>query len=475
MTNLYQGPPPKKPRFEVLDDEVDLPDTRAASASAESMSSSFPPETSLKQRAYVRFVLRPAANMHLRKARRPIVSEEASWPEIRDALIAAGIHASTRNDLVRDYKQCIDNWDMPIKEEDGEVELDDIDGYPTRKEIFNAISPEGMKNDDLKAVFGNRVSSMDLKWQTLVFSVAYHDPAAGRWYRKDELAEKLRHHLVVKLKLPNRKRFNPEDYSSRIVNNTHGFRWRYVPTSTVAQREAMDEVILQYVQHTKEGEKAAKEKAKAAGIKKPFLYNYRGRYEVLPNPATYHPDVGLPTAIVHGIWDMRGQKKQDNRVPGMEWFYEGKDGEVCDKWIVRYDTSPDGTQKRVVEKEIEGMDAEDQIKGKHLRPEPSKHTRDMPGKGGKKLKLNISSMVAGTGTGLDGAIGPSRGVSGKRGGALGYARGRSVAKGGAGKSKKGKGAMQAPQPIALARGRRVTTKVSYTESGIEDSDGEYMP
>ncbi len=433
------------------------------STSPSSLSSSLPPETALKQRAYVRFILRPKANQYLQRADRPLIRENASWPEIRDALKAAGIHAGIRNVLIKDYKECVDNWDIPVTEEDGELEINDIVGYPTRKEIFNSLKPEGVTGNDLKEIFAGRVNFMDTKWQTLVQSVACYDRAAGRWYRKDELAEKLRHRMVVSLRVPGLKSFKPEDYSSRTVNNTHGFHWRYLPTSTVAQRHSMDEFIDRYVKHTKEGEKAVK----TTGAKGQSKYEYHGRYEVLINPIDYNrsidprdrdPELEPPPAIVHGVWDFRGRKNEDNKVHGLEWFYEGKDGEVVDRWVVRRTKQEDGTVTRIVEKEVEDMSTEDQVSGRG---------REVPAKSAK-IKLNVNSMVAGTG--LDGAVGPSLATGNHRSVAVPTAKWTD-----AGNDKKVK-ALSAPQPIAMTRQRRSKTKVvRYADDGDDDSDGEYHP
>ncbi|RMZ85054.1 hypothetical protein DV738_g166, partial [Chaetothyriales sp. CBS 135597] len=47
--------------------------------------------------------------------------------------------------------------------------------------------------------------------------------------------------------LKTRPEFQPEEYSSRTVNKVRGFRWRYVSSSTLAQRACMDEVIANYI------------------------------------------------------------------------------------------------------------------------------------------------------------------------------------------------------------------------------------
>ena len=193
------------------------------------------------------------------------------------------------------------------------LEIDDIVGYPTRKEIFNSFKPEGVTGKELQATFASRVNFLDIKWQTLVHSVAYYDRAAGRWYRRDKLAEKLRHRRIVVLRLPSKKGFNPEDYSSRTVNNTQGFRWRYVSSSTVAQRHAMDEAIDAFVKHSKEGYKTANPQM----IQLPLKYKYHGRYDMLVNPAEWQvlghsmyrqPGYEPLPAIVHGIWTSRGER-----------------------------------------------------------------------------------------------------------------------------------------------------------------------
>lgn len=432
-------------------------------------------------------VLRPKANQQLLRARAPPVAENASWPEIRDALRAAGVPAGIRNGLVKDYKECIENWDVPVKAEDGVLEIEDIVGYPTRKEIFNSLKPEGVTNNYLKEIFAGRVNFFDTKWQMLVRSVAYHDLAAGRWYRKDELADKLRHSRVVCLKVPYHTGFKPEDYSCRTVNNTQGFRWRYTTTSTVAQRHAMDEFIDVYVKHTMGGYKTANPNP----VQLPMKYKHYGRYEMLINPTEYvrtnyadrQQDLEPPSAVVHGIWDFRGRKNEDNRVRSLDWFYEGKDGEVIDKWVARheklddgtsqgpsppYEKIQDGTWKRVVEGEIEGMTTEDQVKGRHLRVDTSRQSKALPIKAPKKIRLSVDSMVANTG--LDGAITPTRGMGGRRGTATRPAKGM-----GSGKAKKGK-RLASPQPMAVTRARRLRTKgVRYAEDGGQDSDEDFVP
>lgn len=453
---------------------MDPPDTRAESASPSIATSSIPPEISIRQRAYVQLILRRKANQYLLRAGQPLVVENASWPEIRDALRAAGVHAGVRNALVKADKQCINNWDIPVKEEDGVLEVDDIVGYPTRKEIFNSIKPEGVTGKELQATFASRVNFSDTKWQSLVHSVAYYDRAAGRWFRKDELAEKLRRRLIVRLKVPNHKGFKPEDYSSRTVNTTQGFRWRYVSSSTVAQRHAMDEAIDAFVKHTKEGYKTRNPE----GSQHPADVRYKcpGRYEMLINPTDYvktnyadrQPDFEPPPAIIHGIWDFRGRKNEDKRVPGFEWFHEGKDGEVVDKWVVRHEKLEDGTWKRVVEKEIEEMRSEDRVSGKHLRVNVGKRGTEAQPSSAKRLKLSVNSMVAGTG--LDGAIAPSRSMGGQRAVVI-----KGAKRAGAGRGTKGKGPAS-PQPMALTRARRSRTKgVRYVDDGDDDSDGEWAP
>ena len=48
--------------------------------------------------------------------------------------------------------------------------------------------------------------------------------------------------------LKTKPRFNPGDYSTRTVNNTKGFRWRYLEDTTIAERDSMDEIIEIYVE-----------------------------------------------------------------------------------------------------------------------------------------------------------------------------------------------------------------------------------
>jgi hypothetical protein len=188
----------------------------------------------------------------------------------------------------------------------------------------------------------------------------------------------------------------------------------------------------------------------------PKKVHYHGRYDVLIHPHDLldwrNGSGGEPAPIVHGIWDLRGLKRADNRVPGMEWFYEGHDGEVVGKWIVRHETDKAGNVNTIWEREREGMDAEDQIAGKHLGKVETKAKGR--GSGGKGVKLSVDTMLVGTG----------RGVSGK-------GKGMAVTKG-----KKRKASFPDPGPIATSRSKRTkTVGLSYAEDAADDSDGEYMP
>ena len=152
----------------------------------------------------------------------------------------------------------------------------------------------------------------------------------------------------------------------------------------------------------------------------------------------------------------------------MEWFYEGKDGEVVDKWISRQEKQADGTDKRVFEKEIESMSTEDQVNGKHLRVPAAERGKEGQMQGVKKIKLNVNSMVARTG--LDGATGPARGVGAQRAVVIKGAKRACASRG-----TKGKGPAT-PQPMAVTRARRSRTKgVRYVDEGDDDSDGEFVP
>ncbi|KAI9880946.1 MAG: hypothetical protein M1823_006694, partial [Watsoniomyces obsoletus] len=204
-----------------------------------------------------------------------------------------------------------------------------------------------------------------------------------------ELQEQLRNRKMVQIRT--RPGFNPEEWSCHILNNCQEFRYRYVPSSTPTQRESMDQAIADHVRHTKLIAKQPVDQ----GLGTPKKVDYHGRYDVLIHPHDLldwrNGSGGEPAPIVHGIWDLRGLKRVDNRVPGMEWFYEGHDGEVVGKWIVRYETDKAGNVNTIWEREREGMDAEDQIAGKHLRKVETKAKgRASTGKG---VKLRVDTML----------------------------------------------------------------------------------
>ena len=448
MTDIHQETPTKRPRYDYQNNEKLVQDPSGVSGPTELEYSSMSPETLNKQRAYIQFVLIPKANIRLFSAGRPILSDTSSWPHVRESLADAKL-SSVAEELWKDLVVSVDNWDIQFRElENGLLEIDDISGYPTKREIFNAIPPEGMTGDHLKMAFAGPVDTADTKYHVLVRSVAQYD--GNLWHRKAELANDLRHRLVVSLKY-NWNGYRPEDFSSRTVNNTGEFRWLYLHTATIAQRESMDEIMPLYVKHIK----TRIVEARAAGNKVNLPY---GQYIVLPNPYQQSFDPMAP--IVHGLWDLAGRKSTDNRVPGCEWFYEGRDGDFDAHWVMIQEKGADGNVVKVLEREIEGMSTEEQVKDLQVR------FHAMQAAAGTKVRVNVGRM------GLDGAGAVSKGKGGKKGIVKTFGPKPGVMKG-----KKGKKGLAVDQTVTMGRARRETAKVvKYVEQdGVEGSDEEWSP
>ena len=487
--------------FDITNEELGDPYDTIEVVSISSAFEALPQESQQKARAYLQYVIRPAVNNMLVQRALPAIHDNASWPEMCEALEAADIDSSIYENLVEDLPQKLEAWNMILEIENGNIDLEVIEGAPTRKEIWNAIPPEGLNPQQLQDLFCRRVDFKDDRWRALVLSVAQFDRGSLRFYAIERLAEQLRHRLVVKLKT--RAGYDPEDFSSRTVNNTDGFRWRYLAESTLEQRGAMDEAVHEYVKETVNRDK----EARALKLVKGPRYDHHGRYEILLDPRGHlfdtaeQPVLSHPpyASAIHGIWDIRGTKKQDNTVPGFEWFYEGKDGEVLDGWIVRYEKDAEATdgRRRIIERELDDMEAEDQIAGKHIAKaiviKGGKFKKaGAKGEGtGKRIKLNVNNMVAGSGAG-------QRELRALRGASATAVKGARVTeststsargKGPASQNLKGKGAVgvtkkgakgkkvkEEDQTVTMGRSRRATTKVpNYADMGDNSSDGEFLP
>jgi hypothetical protein len=199
---------------------------------------------------------------------------------------------------------------------------------------------------------------------------------------------------LITLRIP--PGFNPEEYSPKMVTNTGGFRWRYLPNSSISQRQSMDEVIHDYVKFTKE-----KYKFDRANNPHGIAHNYAGRYEFLIHPSerrAWRQDRRRvpPSPIVHGIWDRRGPRGHDNRVAGMTWFYEGENGEEIEKFVAKEFVDEYGNHGTRLEKEIEGISTEDQVAGSHSEQAISRKLnslREIPG-GDRAMATATATAIA---------------------------------------------------------------------------------
>ncbi|RMZ78060.1 hypothetical protein DV737_g4038, partial [Chaetothyriales sp. CBS 132003] len=70
---------------------------------------------------------------------------------------------------------------------------------------------------------------------------------------------------TLKIHLKTKPGFELEGYSTRTITNTRGFGWRYIKDSTIAERDAMDEVIQDYVESRIRGGKKTTTKQAAQG------------------------------------------------------------------------------------------------------------------------------------------------------------------------------------------------------------------
>jgi hypothetical protein len=399
----------------------------------------------------------------------------------------------------------------------------DIEGYPTRQQIFNAFPPEGLPFDDFQEHFDNKYSKYDRTWHKLIGSVAKYDKASQRFFRIDSLTEELGYRKVITLKwnpdiFPG---YRPEDFSTKIVNNTSGFCWRYLEGTSPQEREAMDNVIQDYVTTTKRILPIAQAPRKKEPGK--LIYDYHGRYTTLVDPSKYLPGLdgryrfpSEPKPIVHGIWELRGRKNEDKSVPGMEWFYAGlpfdagpvdyskgiPNGEMVKTYVARnepcYYADGQGPSGEVTrrELEIEGMGTEDQAAGLHMPVHLRAGYGGEKSVVGKKLKLKIDSTSTATehseGSGGEGKstvkAGKKHGKSQGKSEASGYAKAavtRSAVNAsnvkGKGKAARGrggakvKGERETPRSVRAARARAGVKGYKEDEwSGGDGSDEEYV-
>lgn len=264
------------------------------------------PRLHLKLREYYKVEIYPRANELLKAAGHEELEDHTlHWNIVRKALIAAKVSQEARDNLLVDLNVYI----HALNNEKGDKNVVDVPGYPTRQEIWTSIPPHGVSNPELKLMFPN-MKAGDLTWQKLVQSVAdYRD---NQWFPKPTGPEQTSatslppgfgHTLPIRLKIG--RPFDPQEFSARTVNNTKGFKWRFVETSSIAQREAMDPVIEDFVNNTIHSDKFA-----------PVPLRH-GRYDVLVNPGK--PEEG---GIVHGLWDIsKNRPVPDDK---WQWFYNGE-------------------------------------------------------------------------------------------------------------------------------------------------------
>ncbi|KPI45345.1 uncharacterized protein AB675_2799 [Cyphellophora attinorum] len=274
------------------------------------------PQAHFDLRDYLQNNIRPKANDLLKAEGQPLLEDHInSWAPIIRSLKSAGIAVEKRNELAVEVNAVIFNLNREKE--------DDFSSYPSPLEVWRAIPPHGFDSDELKAEFP-RIERSDRVWIKLVKSVA--NISSGRFYPKLQSeafpAPELppigfRARKEVVLKSFKVSAFDPEAYSSRTINNTKGFRWRYTNESTIAQRASMDEVVERYVEYILNVDDH--KHAQMYGKNHPLPR--RGRYERLAHPA----DRDGP-AIVHGIWDVA----KNRLVTDIEWqwFYDGEERDI---------------------------------------------------------------------------------------------------------------------------------------------------
>ena len=278
-------------------------------------SSSTSPQAYFKLRDFIATEIRPRANELLKGSAPPLEEHVMSWSPIADALKTANVPLEQRNELVV-------RVNMSVQQIDAELQLrqDDVSGYPSQLEIWQMIPPHGLTSQELQQVFPN-IPPTDRIWHKLVLAVAFLRDS--RWFPKEEstMSPKLEPlpagfgpSKVLHMKTT--AHFDPAEFSSRIVNNTQGFRWRYTNTSTLAQRKSMDDIVGSYVMNTIASDRAY---VQATGHK--TVLPRSGRYEILVHPD--NPDGG---EIVHGLWDAtKGRRVSDAE---WQWFYDGEEKDV---------------------------------------------------------------------------------------------------------------------------------------------------
>lgn len=230
---------------------------------------------------------------------------------------------------------------QPEQQREGVVR--DVEGYPSRLEIWHIIPPEGLTNQELREAFPV-IGAVDTTWYKLVKSVAYKHES-GLWLpMKDspiensqvQEADPVRGEQSLKITLKVQKSgYNPVDYSWDTINHDRGFKWRYMRTSTIQQRMCMDDVVGAYVESRIDADRPRPR----GGLRGPL--HRRGTYEAIG-----HPDFLESAAVVHGIWEVR--KNTDTDDPRLMWFYKGGDFQVVDLGFVSYDPVPQGTMEEML-------------------------------------------------------------------------------------------------------------------------------
>lgn len=287
------------------------------------------PELFFKQRSFFRDEVRTEANQMLQAAGKEELDETiTTWTAILAALQAAEVSVDRCNDLAMQANLFI------TKSQAQQEGVQDVVGYPARQEIWEALPPHGLNNDELRQTFD--ISPTDTAWQKLVKSVAQRKDQL--WFPNvkspDEslpqasLPPGFRPSKIVTLKIGS---FDPEEYSSLDLTNIKGFRWRYTNTSTLAQRKSMDGIIELHVERILEDDKAL-----IALYGKPSANAHKGRHDVLA-----HPMDRAGGSIVHGLWDIGRNKPVED--PKWEWFYDGLEKDFThDYGFKTYEPVPQG-------------------------------------------------------------------------------------------------------------------------------------
>ncbi|ETN36900.1 uncharacterized protein HMPREF1541_07887 [Cyphellophora europaea CBS 101466] len=301
-----------------------------------------------KQRAFITDNIRVKANALLQVVGDGLDESVATWNPVAQALQEAGIDQQNINALILEMNEFLAQLqaeDKEIKAKKAAGMIDDIDGFPTRFEIWQTVPPEGLTSSELDNAFPG-TSRVDVTWQKLVMSVASHDQLSGRWFVAKEFdcstSQRARPPpgfgpaLKVKLRLKDKQGYDPEDYCTTNVFNADGFKWRFMSTSTIKQRTSMDDVIDRYVRDRKDADRPhPKYHVQATSHR-------NGTYEVVG-----HPDSPEGPGVIHGIWDIRkGQEVED---PKMIWFYDGGDREIVEMGYPSYDPVPQGTMEEMLQ------------------------------------------------------------------------------------------------------------------------------